>query len=100
MARVTAQVQSILTAGEDDDAGAAALQKEVDQAWKMVDSARQNEAALKDTVEQLRQEIASLSVMVEQGSGVAASHVCRAARCSRAGRGHHRAASDEEGTHG
>jgi hypothetical protein len=37
----------------------------------MVDTARDNEASLKETIEELRQEIASMSALVEQGSGVA-----------------------------
>ncbi len=42
---------------------------------QMVDAARENEATLRETIEQLRQEISSMSALVEQGSGVAASHV-------------------------
>lgn len=69
------QVQSIMADGDIDETATAALQKEVEQAWKMVDTARENEANMQETIEQLRQEIASLNAMVEQGSGVAASHV-------------------------
>ncbi len=43
---------------------------------QMVDAARENEASLRETIEQLRQEIASMNTLVDQGSGVAASHVC------------------------
>jgi len=69
-----AKVQSIMADGDIDETATAALQKEVEQAWKMVDTARENEANMQETIEQLRQEIASLNAMVEQGSGVAASH--------------------------
>lgn len=69
-----AKVQALAAGGDDDDTAVVALQKEVDQAWRMVDAARENEATLRDTIEQLRQEISSMTALVEQGSGVAASH--------------------------
>lgn len=69
-----AKVQSIVAGNEDDESAVAALQKEVEQAWKMVDAARENESNLKETIEQLRQETQNLSAMVEQGSNVAAAH--------------------------
>lgn len=68
-----AKVQA-MAAGDEDDTTVTSLQKEVDQAWRMVDAARENEATLRETIEQLRQEISSMSALVEQGSGVAASH--------------------------
>jgi hypothetical protein len=49
----------------------SALKKEIEKAWKMVDASHEKEAKGKETIQQLKMEIANLTRLVEQGSGLA-----------------------------
>ena len=44
--------------------------QEIEKAWKMVDAAHDKETRAKDTIQSLKQEIANLSKLVEQGAGL------------------------------
>ena len=45
---------SCLQHTRDDELSVAHLQKEADEAWKLVEQARENESKLKEQVEELR----------------------------------------------
>lgn len=57
-----AKVESVLSSGADSEQ----LQKEVDEAWKLVDQGRDTEAALKEEIERLQEEVDELNVRVEE----------------------------------
>lgn len=44
--------------------------KEIEKAWKMVDSAHDKEIRAKETIHTLKQEITNLTKLVEQGAGL------------------------------
>eukprot|EP00798_Chlamydomonas_sp_ICE-L_P006525 gene6525-3166_t len=56
-----AKVQTALKLNEEDQTTIGALKKEIEKAWKMA----------KETIQQLKMEIANLTRLVEQGSGLA-----------------------------
>ncbi|GAX75026.1 hypothetical protein CEUSTIGMA_g2472.t1 [Chlamydomonas eustigma] len=66
-----AKVQTALKLNEEDQSAIAALKKEIEKAWKMVDASHEKEAKAKETIQQLKMEIANLTRLVEQGSGLA-----------------------------
>ena len=66
-----AKVQTALKLNEEDQGTIAALKKEIEKAWKMVDASHEKEAKAKETIQQLKMEIANLTRLVEQGSGLA-----------------------------
>lgn len=49
-----AQTPRVSQGNRDDEMSVAHLQKEADEAWKLVDQARENEAKLKEQVEELK----------------------------------------------
>ncbi|EGD80250.1 hypothetical protein PTSG_10926 [Salpingoeca rosetta] len=61
-----AKVQSALQNNRDDEMSVAHLQKEVDEAWKLVDQARENEAKLKEQLEEMRDEMVKLNEEIEE----------------------------------
>lgn len=65
-----AKVQTALKLSEEDQTTIAALKKEIEKAWKMVDASHEKEARAKETIQQLKLEIANLSRLVEQGAGL------------------------------
>lgn len=44
--------------------------QEIDKLWKMVDAAHEKESRARDTINQLKLEIANLTKLVEQGAGL------------------------------
>ena len=64
-----AKVQTALKLSEEDQSTISALKKEIEKAWKMVDASHEKEARAKETIQQLKLEIANLSRLVEQGAG-------------------------------
>mmetsp|Transcript_12291 Transcript_12291/g.30037 ORF Transcript_12291/g.30037 Transcript_12291/m.30037 type:complete len:870 (-) Transcript_12291:348-2957(-) len=66
-----AKVQTALKLNEEDQGTIAALKKEIEKAWKMVDASHEKEAKAKETIQALKMEIANLTRLVEQGSGLA-----------------------------
>lgn len=66
-----AKVQTALKLNEEDQGTIATLKKEIEKAWKMVDASHEKEAKAKETITQLKMEIANLTRLVEQGSGLA-----------------------------
>eukprot|EP00164_Ancoracysta_twista_P002083 GFYU01002746.1.p1 GENE.GFYU01002746.1~~GFYU01002746.1.p1 ORF type:complete len:871 (-),score=408.33 GFYU01002746.1:57-2669(-) len=65
-----AKVQTALHLSQEDQNTIAALKKEIEKAWKMVDASHEKEARAKETIHQLKLEISNLSRLVEQGAGL------------------------------
>eukprot|EP01006_Ploeotia_vitrea_P054260 TRINITY_DN67868_c2_g2_i1.p1 TRINITY_DN67868_c2_g2~~TRINITY_DN67868_c2_g2_i1.p1 ORF type:complete len:887 (+),score=163.54 TRINITY_DN67868_c2_g2_i1:147-2807(+) len=65
-----AKVQTALKLSQEDQNTIVSLKKEIEKAWKMVDAAHDKEGRAKDTIQQLKKEIANLSQLVEQGAGL------------------------------
>ena len=65
-----AKVQTALKLSEEDQMTISSLKKEVEKAWKMVDASHEKEARAKETISQLKLEIANLTSLVEQGAGI------------------------------
>ena len=63
-------MQTALKLSEEDQSTINTLQAEVDKAWKVVEANREKEAQAKDTIQQLKLEIANLTRLVEQGAGL------------------------------
>ena len=49
-----AKVQTALKLNEEDQSTIAALKKEIEKAWKMVDASHEKEAKAKETIQQLK----------------------------------------------
>jgi chromosome segregation ATPase len=64
------KVQTALKLSQEDQNTIASLKREIEKAWKMVDAAHDKEGRAKDTIGQLKTEIANLSRLVEQGAGL------------------------------
>ncbi|KAI1886815.1 hypothetical protein AGOR_G00199690 [Albula goreensis] len=64
------KVDAALKLSEEDKAVAETLKKEIDKAWKMVDAAHNKELTAKETIQNLKHEIANLTKLIEQGAGV------------------------------
>jgi len=64
-----AKVQTALRLSEEDAATISALRKEIEKAWKGVDVSHEKEAKAKETISQLKLEIANLQRIVDTGSG-------------------------------
>ena len=65
-----AKVQTALKLSQEDQDTIASLKREIEKAWKMVDSSHDKEARAKETISQLKTEISNLSRLVEQGTGL------------------------------
>ncbi|XP_036919877.1 cilia- and flagella-associated protein 58 [Sturnira hondurensis] len=66
----SAKVATALKLSQDDQTTIASLKKEIEKAWKMVDSAYDKEQKAKETILTLKEEIVKLTKLVEQGSGL------------------------------
>ncbi|KAM8912088.1 cilia- and flagella-associated protein 58 isoform 2-T2 [Lycaon pictus] len=66
----SAKVATALKVSQDDQTTIASLKKEIEKAWKMVDSAYDKEQKAKETILALKEEIVNLTKLVEQGSGL------------------------------
>ena len=64
------KVQTALKLSQEDQNTIASLKREIEKAWKMVDASHEKEARAKETIGQLKTEIANLSRLVEQGAGL------------------------------
>lgn len=65
-----AKVQTALKLSNEDQGTIASLKKEIEKAWKIVDASHEKEARAKEAIQQLRDETANLSKLVEQGGGL------------------------------
>ena len=70
-----AKVQTALKLNEEDQSTIAALKKEIEKAWKMVDASHEKEAKAKETIQQLKVGSASLPTRHVQGS-IAYFNIC------------------------
>jgi chromosome segregation ATPase len=61
-----------LKLSEEDQATIASLRKEIEKAWKMLDAAQERENKNRETISSLRNEITSLTTLVESGAGLSA----------------------------
>lgn len=64
------KVQTALKLSQEDQNTIGSLKREIEKAWKMVDASHEKEARAKETIAQLKTEIANLSRLVEQGAGL------------------------------
>ncbi|RNA26307.1 Cilia- and flagella-associated 58 [Brachionus plicatilis] len=65
-----AKVQTALKLGQEDQNTIATLRKELEKVWKISDSYAEKEQSAKETIQSLKQEIANLTKLVEQGAGL------------------------------
>merc|ERR1719253_1356636 len=65
-----AKVQTALKLSQEDQTTISALKKEIEKAWKMVDASHEKEVRAKETIQQLKLEIANLTRLLEQGAGL------------------------------
>ncbi|PRW33224.1 flagellar associated isoform A [Chlorella sorokiniana] len=65
-----AKVQAALKLSEEDQATITALKKEIENSWRMVDGSHEKELKSKEQIAQLKQEISSLTKLLEQGAAV------------------------------
>merc|ERR1712232_279447 len=59
-----------LKLSQEDQATITALKKEIDRAWKMVETSHEKEQRAKETIQNLKSEISKLGHLVEQGAGL------------------------------
>lgn len=64
------KVQAALRLSRQDQASIQILKKEIDKAWKLVDSAKSKEKLSRETINRLREEVQNLSKLVDQGAGL------------------------------
>ena len=62
------KVHAALKLSQEDQTTISALRKEIEKAWKMVETAQAKEGRAKETVSQLREEMSNLSKLVEKGA--------------------------------
>jgi len=65
-----AKVQTALTLSKEDQATIQNLKKEIERAWKMVEASHEKEQRAKETIHNLKVEVANLTHLVEQGAGL------------------------------
>ncbi|KGL90495.1 Coiled-coil domain-containing protein 147, partial [Charadrius vociferus] len=66
----SSKVAALTKLSIDDRGTISSMKTEIEKAWKMVDTAYEKEQKAKETINSLQQEIARLTKLVEQGSGV------------------------------
>eukprot|EP00002_Diphylleia_rotans_P000333 TRINITY_DN10172_c0_g3_i1.p1 TRINITY_DN10172_c0_g3~~TRINITY_DN10172_c0_g3_i1.p1 ORF type:complete len:860 (+),score=260.50 TRINITY_DN10172_c0_g3_i1:63-2642(+) len=66
----SAKVQTAMKMSQEDQSTISTLKKEIEKGWKLVDQSHEKEAKARDSIQQLKVEIANLSKMVEQGAGL------------------------------
>ena len=64
------KVTTALKLSQDDKGTIASLKQEIEKLWKMVDAAHEKESKARETIHQLKLEIANLTRLVEQGAGL------------------------------
>ena len=65
-----AKVTTALKLSQEDKATVTSLKQEIEKLWRMVDAAHEKESRARDTINQLKLEIANLTKLVEQGAGL------------------------------
>ena len=65
-----AKVTTALKLSQEDKTTIASLKQEIEKLWRMVDTAHEKESRARDTINQLKLEIANLTKLVEQGAGL------------------------------
>ena len=65
-----AKVTTALKLSQEDKTTIASLKQEIEKLWRMVDTAHEKESRARDTIHQLKLEIANLTKLVEQGAGI------------------------------
>ncbi|CAH8848679.1 unnamed protein product [Trichobilharzia szidati] len=63
----SAKVSQAAKISSEDQNNMSYLKREIEQAWKMVDAAADRETKARETIKKLKEEIASLSKLLEQG---------------------------------
>ena len=63
----TAKIQTAVKLSEEDQGTISGLKKEIEKAWKIVDASHEKEARAKETIQQLKQEVANLNKLIEDG---------------------------------
>lgn len=69
-----AKIQSAIKLSQGDHSTIEALKKEIEKAWKMVDTAHEKESRAKETIQQLKKEATTLQQLVEQGTALTQGH--------------------------
>jgi len=64
------KVQTALKLSQEDQATITALKREIDRAWRMVETSHEKEQRAKETIQSLKSEISKLGRLVEQGAGL------------------------------
>ncbi|KAM9284712.1 cilia- and flagella-associated protein 58 [Morus bassanus] len=67
----SSKVAALTKLSKDDRGTISSMKMELEKAWKMVDTAYEKEQKAKETINSLQEEIARLTNLVEQGSGLA-----------------------------
>ncbi|KFZ54081.1 Coiled-coil domain-containing protein 147, partial [Podiceps cristatus] len=66
----SSKVAALTKLSKDDRGTISSMKTEIEKAWKMVDIAYEKEQKAKETINSLQEEIARLTNLVEQGSGL------------------------------
>uniref|UniRef100_A0A8C4Q3S5 Cilia and flagella associated protein 58 n=1 Tax=Eptatretus burgeri TaxID=7764 RepID=A0A8C4Q3S5_EPTBU len=66
----SARVASVMQLSQEDQATIALLKKEIEKAWKMVDTAHEKEMHAKETITSLEADIVNLNAAVEEGNAL------------------------------
>ncbi|NXW64223.1 CFA58 protein, partial [Eurystomus gularis] len=69
----SSKVAALRKLSKDDQETISSMKTEIEKAWKMVDTAYEKEQKAKATINSMQKEIARLTNLVEQGSGVSLS---------------------------
>lgn len=65
-----ARIKSAIILTKQDSQTITALKKEVEKAWRLIDVAKEKEEKARQIIQSLRGEIAQLTKIVEEGSGL------------------------------
>ena len=65
-----AKIKTALRLSQEDQKNISHLQKEMEKTWKLVHMAQEKESRAKETITQLKEEMANLSKLVERGAGL------------------------------
>ncbi|RNF15855.1 flagellar associated protein [Trypanosoma conorhini] len=63
-----AKMQAAVKLSQGDHSTIEALKKEIEKAWRMVDTANEKDARAKETIKKLKEEVSSLQEIVENGT--------------------------------
>ncbi|KAM3601496.1 uncharacterized protein V6R79_013731 [Siganus canaliculatus] len=71
LASASSKVTAALKLSQDDEATIASLKRELDKAWKLIETSHNKEQRDKETIKNLKEEVGSLIKKAEQQSGFA-----------------------------